>query len=151
MRQFETIDIYRIHPKTKYDVGYRLSRAGLAVAYGKQIEYQGPIVKNVSYTSGAQTITINYTAVTGLVKRSSTGFEVCCQGYNCGNNARWVPANITSQSGVTITLRIDNSCVGKSLYGLRYLWRETPCPFKQAALYSSTNTNLPSPPYLKLF
>ena len=73
---FETIVIYSFHPKTKYDVGYRLSRAGLAVAYGQQIEFLGPIVKSVNYTSGAQTLSITYTNVTGLVKRSSTGFEV---------------------------------------------------------------------------
>ena len=66
-----------IHPRTKHDVGYRLSRAGLVVAYGQQVEYQGPIVQNVAYTSGAQTVDITYTAVTGLDQRSNTGFEVC--------------------------------------------------------------------------
>jgi sialate O-acetylesterase len=52
---------------------------------------------------------------------------------------------------LTITITVNSFCVGKQLYGIRYLWRETPCPFKQAALYSSTDPNLPSPPYLKLF
>jgi hypothetical protein len=42
-------------------------------------------------------------------------------------------------------------CVGKPLVGLRYLWRTTPCLFKQAAIYSATDPNLPSPPYIKLF
>ena len=31
--------VYSIHPRTKTDVGYRLSRAGLAVAYGQNVEY----------------------------------------------------------------------------------------------------------------
>ena len=49
----------------------------------------------------------------------------------------------------TIILTVSSSCVGQQLYGLRYLWRDTPCPFKQAAIYSSTDSNLPSLPYLK--
>ena len=108
-------------------------------------------MQKVSYKNGSQTVNITYTAVTGLDQRSSTGFEVCCQGARCSNNALWIPAPITNKNGLTITLTVDKSCVGKALYGLRYLWRETPCPFKQAALYSSTDGNLPSPPYLKLF
>jgi hypothetical protein len=41
--------------------------------------------------------------------------------------------------------------VDKQYDGIRYLWRETPCPFKQAAIYSSTDSNLPSPSYFKIF
>ena len=72
--------MFSIHPRTKHDVGYRLSRAGLVVAYGQQVEFLGPIVQNVAYTSGAQTVDITYTSVTGLDQRSTAGFEVyrCC-------------------------------------------------------------------------
>ncbi len=69
--------IFSIHPRTKHDVGYRLSRSGLAVAYGQQIEFQGPIVQNVAYSTGAQTIDITYTATSGLDLRNQNGFEVC--------------------------------------------------------------------------
>jgi sialate O-acetylesterase len=144
-------DANGIHPRYKHDVGYRLSRSGLAVAYGQQVEFQGPIVQNVAYSTGAQTISITYTAVSGIDQRSTAGFEVCCQGTSCSNDGLWVPSPISGKSGLTITLTVDSSCVGRQLYGLRYLWRETPCPFKQAALYSSTDANLPSPPYIKLF
>jgi hypothetical protein len=41
---FKTIHSFRVHPKYKHDVGYRLSRSGLAIAYGQQVEFQGPIV-----------------------------------------------------------------------------------------------------------
>jgi len=37
------------HPRTKPDVGYRLSRSGLAVAYGQKVQFQGSIVSNVNY------------------------------------------------------------------------------------------------------
>jgi sialate O-acetylesterase len=168
-RSCKNIHYFSIHPRYKHDVGYRLSRSGLAVAYGQQVEFQGPIVKNATYSTGSQTVNITYTAVSNIELRNPNGFEVrtflflfikiifdfvfevCCQGSQCSNDALWVPSTVSSKSGLTITLTIPNSCVGKQLHSLRYLWRETPCPFKQAAIYSSTDPNLPSPPYLKLF
>jgi len=144
--------LYSIHPRFKHDVGYRLSRAGLAVAYGQQVEFQGPIVQNVSYVTGGKTIELTYGSVTAIELRSRNFFEVCCRGEDCEHNDRyWEPSLATDKSGLTITLTVNSACVGKVIYGLRYLWRETPCPFKQASVYSATDTNLPSPPYLKLF
>ncbi|CAF5009988.1 unnamed protein product, partial [Rotaria sp. Silwood1] len=116
-----------------------------------QVEYQGPIVSSVSYSSGSKTVNITYTAVQNIDLRNPNGFEVCCKGSRCKDDSLWVPATASSKYALTITLTISSSCVGKHLYGLRYLWRETPCLFKQAALYSYTDRNLPSPPYLKLF
>jgi hypothetical protein len=59
------------------------------------------------------------------------------------------PASL--KNALTITLTLPSSCVSKTIYGIRYLWRETACEFKQAAIYSSTDSNLPSPPYMKVF
>lgn len=64
-----------MHPRYKHDVGYRLSRAGLAVAYGQPVEFQGPIVQNVSYSSGSKT-ELTYTAALSIKLRSTNGFEV---------------------------------------------------------------------------
>jgi len=52
------LTLYRssIHTTTKLDVGYRLSRSGLAVAYGQQVEFQGPIVQNVVYINGSKAV-----------------------------------------------------------------------------------------------
>ncbi len=69
--------LFSIHPRTKLDVGYRLSRAGLAIAYGQQVEFQGPIVQNIAYSSGTSTVNITYTAVSGIELRNPNGFEVC--------------------------------------------------------------------------
>jgi hypothetical protein len=77
--------------------------------------------------------------------------KVCCQGNQCSNDDIWIPATISSKDGLTITVTVPSSCFGQHLYGVRYLWHETPCHFKQAALYSCTDANLPSPPYIKLF
>jgi sialate O-acetylesterase len=148
---FNSIHSFSYHPRYKHDVGYRLSRSGLAVAYGQQVEFQGPIVQNISYVTGGETVNITYTAVTGIELRSTNGFEVCCQGIYCTSDYTWVSATITSKNGLTITITVNSSCVKQILHGIRYLWRETPCPFKQAALYSATDPNLPSPPYHKLF
>jgi hypothetical protein len=65
-----------IHPRTKMDVGYRLSRSGLAVAYNQNVEFQGPIVSNVSYLYGDQTINVTFTAVTSMELRNPNGFQV---------------------------------------------------------------------------
>jgi hypothetical protein len=58
---------------------------------------------------------------------------------------------ITNKNGLTIAVTISFACVGQQITGLRYLWHETPCPFKQAAIYSATDPNLPSPPYIQFF
>jgi sialate O-acetylesterase len=148
----ENIDvILSIHPRTKQDVGYRLSRSGLAIAYGKQIEFQGPIVEHVTYSTGGKTVNISYTSVSDIELRNPNGFEVCCFGSGCSNDYVWVPSPISAKIGLTITLSIPDTCIGKQLYGLRYLWRETPCLFKDASIYSGTDSNLLSPPYMKLF
>jgi len=65
-----------VHTRCKHDVGYRLSRSGLAVAYGQQVEFQGPIVQNVVYSTGSQTVNITYTAVSNIELRNPNGFEV---------------------------------------------------------------------------
>jgi hypothetical protein len=83
--------------------------------------------------------------------RNSAGFDVCCNGSSCLDDTIWVPANITDKTALTITIAVPNTCVGQQLTGIRYLWHETPCPFKQAAIYSASDSNLPSPPFIKFF
>jgi len=52
---------------------------------------------------------------------------------------------------LTISLAVPNSCASKPIDGLRYLWRETPCRFKEAAVYSGEDSDLPAPPYIHSF
>ncbi len=40
------------------------------------MEFQGPIVESVAYTSGSQTVNITYTAVSNIELRNPNGFEV---------------------------------------------------------------------------
>jgi hypothetical protein len=46
------------------------------VAYGQQVEFQGPIVQTVVYSTGSQTVNITYTAVSNIELRNPVGFEV---------------------------------------------------------------------------
>jgi len=73
---FKILDEFSLHPRTKTDVGYRLSRSGLAVAYGQPVEFQGPIVQSVAYSTGSQTVNITYTGVSTIDLRTPNGFEV---------------------------------------------------------------------------
>jgi len=72
----KTIHHFSVHPRYKHDVGYRLSRSGLAVAYSQQVEFQGPIVQSIAYSSGGPTVNITYTAVSSIELRNPNGFEV---------------------------------------------------------------------------
>ena len=83
--------------------------------------------------------------------RNTAGFEVCCHGSSCLNDDLWVAADITAKNALTITVTVPYACVGQQLTGLRYLWHETPCPFKEAAIYSASDSNLPSPPFIQYF
>jgi sialate O-acetylesterase len=141
-----------IHPRTKADIGYRLARAGLAVAYKQNVEYLGPIVSSVVLSSDKTTIDITYGNVTSIEFRNSAGFEVCCgEKLSCLDDNQWAAAPATPKSSLTITLAVPITCASKEVHGVRYLWRETPCPFQQAAVYSGTDANLPSPPYITVF
>ena len=67
-----------IHPRTKFDVGYRLSRSGLAIAYGQQnINYQGPIPRELARDSDDR-INVTYwsTISTSIELRNQNGFDV---------------------------------------------------------------------------
>ena len=69
----------RVHPRDKLDVGYRLSRSGLAVAYGyKNITYLGPIIADVSVARDSSKVNVTYSSVVSrhIELRNPHGFEV---------------------------------------------------------------------------
>lgn len=69
----------RVHPRNKLDVGYRLSRSGLAVAYGFQnITYQGPLIDSVTVAPDSSKVTVTYSnaSSSSVELRNSNGFEV---------------------------------------------------------------------------
>jgi sialate O-acetylesterase len=81
--------------------------------------------------------------------------KVCCAGMQVCNttDSAWVPVPASRIEGapLTISLTVPSECVSKPLNGLRYLWKETPCLFKQAAVYNSEDSDLPAGPYIHYF
>ncbi len=69
------------------------------------------------------------------------------------NETVWISASATYNpiSPITVKLIVPEICLSKSVHGVRYLWRETPCLFKQAAVYSTADSNLPAPPFIRFF
>jgi sialate O-acetylesterase len=80
---------------------------------------------------------------------------VCCAGLGVCNttDTAWVSTAASRIDGTSLklSLAVLESCASKRIDGLRYLWRETPCPFKQAAVYNSEDSNLSAPPYIYYF
>jgi len=121
------------------------------------ITYQGPIVANVAVSSDSTKINVTYSSLvsSSIELRNPAGFEVCCQGKDVcsSNDLQWVLTVASRIPGapLTISLRGHDSCTSKTINGIRYLWRETPCLFKEAAVYSGEDPDLPAPPYIQYF
>ncbi len=70
------ISVSSIHPRYKHDIGYRLSRSGLAIAYEQQVEFQDPLVQTIACSPLDQTVNITCRAVSSIELRNPNGFEV---------------------------------------------------------------------------
>ena len=146
------------------------------MAYGyKNITFLGPIISDISVASDSSKVNVTYSNVASpsIELRSPDGFEVCfifslikddykyflikvcCAGKDvCStNDAAWegAPASRIEGSSLAISLAVPSQCVSKAINGLRYLWKETPCLFKQAAVYNSEDSDLPAGPYIHYF
>ncbi len=111
-----TIDIGtpgNVHPPDKQDVGARLALAAEAIAYGKHIEYSGPLFRETSVDGSALRVWFDH--ATGGLKGTS-GFEIA------GADHHFVPA----------TARIDGDAVVLSADSIaspqyaRYGWANAP-------------------------
>ena len=69
------------------------------------------------------------------------------------NEILWVatPASRIEGAPLTVALTVPSSCASKTINAIRYLWRTTPCLFKQATIYSADDSDLPAPPYIHYF
>jgi len=78
-KTLKVLTIDRVHPRNKLDVGYRLSRSGLAVAYGFQnVTFQGPLITSVTPAADSSTVNVTYSSVASpsIELRNPNGFEV---------------------------------------------------------------------------
>jgi sialate O-acetylesterase len=114
-----TIDIGtpdNIHPPDKKTVGARLSLAARAMAYGEDIEYSGPLPREVTRESGALRVWFDHAA--GLSARGGAikGFEVA------GADRRYQAAEARIEGG-TVLVRSEAVAAPVSV---RYGWRDDP-------------------------
>ncbi len=115
-----TIDIGEsndIHPKNKQDVGKRLALAALHVAYGKSLEYSGPMFRQATAEGGA--MRVYFTHADGMQARGGgaiTGFTVA------GADGNFAPAEAKVE-GDTIVV---SSAQVTAPMAVRYAWADDP-------------------------
>jgi sialate O-acetylesterase len=115
-----TIDVGEssdIHPKNKQDVGKRLALAALHIAYGKTLEYSGPMFQQAVPENGA--MRVYFTHADGMQARGGgalTGFTVA------GADGNFVPAEAKIE-GSTIVV---TSPAVTAPAAVRYAWADDP-------------------------
>ncbi|XP_052223291.1 sialate O-acetylesterase-like [Dreissena polymorpha] len=142
-----------IHPRFKQDIAARLTLASLAVAYKQDVSYQGPYPVHVIISREPPykftQIVVEYTM--GLNQKWLDGYEICCAFTSppvCQQGQSWwLPtATVQTYNRGNITESYAFQCDLENVVGIRYAWRQTPCPFKNCAIYGVDN-NLPMPPF----
>lgn len=130
-----TIDIGNpadIHPGNKQDVGRRLSLAALATVYGTNVEYSGPIYREMVREGTRIRVKFDHVGA-GLV---ATGTTSTLKGFSiAGANKSYVWANATIDGN---DILVWSDSVPQPLY-VRYAWGDSPeCNlFNQAGLPAS--------------
>lgn len=114
-----TIDTdFGLHPKKKQPVGDRLALATEAIAYGKQIEYSGPLYAGM--TVQAQNVILRFTHLgAGLATRDGKplhGFTLA------GPDGKFVPAEAVIEKD---TIRVHSNAVPVPAT-VRYAWTDDP-------------------------
>ncbi|KAK6169986.1 hypothetical protein SNE40_018487 [Patella caerulea] len=146
-----TSPFYSVHPRDKETVASRLALSGLAVAYGKTEKYQGPFPSHVVFSRHSNQLSLTYDmGQADLLIKSQNGFEFCCSlslaVCDLPSLTSWYAVTAMTSTSTTVTLEIPKSCNNKTVQIVRYAWRESPCPYKQCAVYSVIN-ELPGPPF----
>jgi sialate O-acetylesterase len=107
-----------IHPKNKQDVGKRLALAALHTAYGKAIEYSGPIFRQATPEGGAMRVYFSH--ADGMQARGGggaiTGFTVA------GADGNFVAAEAKVEGD---TIVVSSAQVAAPV-AVRYAWADDP-------------------------
>ncbi len=107
-----------IHPKNKQEVGRRLALSALAIAYGRDLEYAGPVYRSMK-TKGNQ-VRLRFDHVGGgLVAKGGAplqGFAIA----GADNKFVWADAVIDGKNVVVSSPQIDKPVA------VRYGWADNP-------------------------
>jgi len=121
-----------IHPKNKQDVGKRLALAALAIAYGRDIPYSGPMYDSMKIEGDKVRLTFRHVNG-GLVAKGGVlkGFAIA------GDDRKfvWADAKI---DGDTVVVHSDKVAKPKAV---RYAWADNP----ECNLYNKAG--LPASPF----
>ena len=106
-----------IHPKNKQDVGNRLALAALHVAYGRSLEYSGPVFQQATPEGAA--MRVYFTHADGMQAKGGaaiTGFTIA------GADGNFVPAEarIDGNTVVVSSPQVANPAA------VRYAWADDP-------------------------
>jgi sialate O-acetylesterase len=122
-----------IHPKNKQDVGRRLALNALAVAYGRKLEFSGPVYRSMKVEGSAIRLSFDHTEG-GLVARGGdrlVGFAVA------GEDGRFVWADAIVEGKNVL---VSSPSVTKPV-AVRYGWADNP------ALNLYNGAGLPATPF----
>jgi sialate O-acetylesterase len=121
-----------IHPKDKQDVGARLALAARAIAYGEQIEYSGPMFRQVTTEGNSLRVWFDHTDG-GLTSKNGQlrGFELA------GADQKYFPAQAKIDGDTVV---VSSPSVAAPV-GVRYGWAANP----DCNLYNGVN--LPASPF----
>lgn len=122
-----------IHPKNKQDVGKRLALAADAIAYGKEIEYSGPMYDSMAVEGN--TVRIKFKHLGGGLEAKGGGEP---KGFAiAGADKKWVwaQAKIDGETIVVSSDRVEKPAA------VRYAWANNP----ECNLYNKAG--LPASPF----
>jgi sialate O-acetylesterase len=122
-----------IHPENKSDVGARLARAAMKVAYGKAVDAGGPLVRSVTIENGRAVVTFDSGAA--LV---SVGAGELHHFAVAGADGVYRPAHAVLKDGKVIVW----SAAVPAPVAVRYAWADNPAG---ANLYDAEG--LPASPF----
>jgi sialate O-acetylesterase len=137
-----------IHPRYKRQIADRLYLGALQVAYDDESEgrFQGPYPESIRRSGDSIIVTYDEGP---LNVRTDANFEICCAADDSTvcETGEWTGTSIVSYTLDTVTLDVTCSAEEEEVTGVRYAWRESPCPLELCAVYSVENS-LPAPPFV---
>jgi sialate O-acetylesterase len=110
-------DAQDIHPKNKQDVGLRLALSALSIAYGKALEYSGPVYAGMEKAGSAIRLKFSYAA--GMTARGGgelKGFAIA------GADRKFVWAKARIEGGTVVVTAPGIA----SPVAVRYAWGNNP-------------------------
>ncbi|MBI4720498.1 MAG: hypothetical protein HY770_04635 [Chitinivibrionia bacterium] len=110
-------DAKDIHPRNKQDVGRRLGLAAEAIAYGRKVEFSGPVFKSMQVVDGKAEL--SFTHIEGGLKVKGDalkGFAVC----GADKKYVWAQAQIKGDTVVVSAAEVPQPVA------VRYAWGDNP-------------------------